>query len=799
MFYFVKMRFLQAMAEYPPIDISFIIPLSENTQHLRDALVSAVSHRLFTVEVVIVDDGPTHQNKEFEEQLIKEFPQVRWLRQEHSGPGAARNLGLAHARGEFISFLDSDDLVVSAAIFELLQIARAFSSDMVFGMPECFQGWRRWTPHFWKALSSLSAINCSCTDHPVSIRHNLAGGKLYRHEFIRTTQLTFPADVRRGEDWQFNATALRRSNKVSFTPRICYRYRKYSRRVSTLSTRVSADLLLDLLLVYERINYVWANKENPELRRHRDRHFLTSITYHLRRFLQSEAPSHEKLTLLAHIQVFAQSVSVEARRDLPSYERLAYELCKVGALLAGAFYLTGETPPAPAQLMTLPEVLGDPEALLAVRGIRLKRALNLRIIAASMHLFVKRSSYFARYIRFLSPLHRLKVLAAQLVATFTRAPSGNLWLFGERMGHGGDDTSYFFFRWMQDRSCSNPCYFIAARDRLARIPQELHKQILIQGSFRHYLQLYRASVTVFNFSGNDLAPDWRLLNVLRQPPTPKVRVFLNHGVTAIHRVSNHWQFQRMRARYDSHDICTVSSEVEKRIFVEELGHPSTNLRITGITRLDGLHGVKPSDGPKKNILYIPTWRPWLRSGTYQALIGSRFYAEVFQLLHDAALHSILSIGNASLTVLIHHVFHPFMKQLESLGGSTVQVLDMHSCDIQATLQESDLLITDYSSISFDFAYMNRPVIFYQFDQEHFFSARGGYFANPHDELPGRTVTNRAGLLEELERVIRTGWRVDPAFEKRVMRFFEHRDGNNCQRVYDAIVAALAAQSTHAKK
>jgi hypothetical protein len=449
---------------------------------------------------------------------------------------------------------------------------------------------------------------------------------------------------------------------------------------------------------------------------------------------------------------------------------------------------------ATRQLLLLPEVANDSDAREAVLQFFKISWRYPRALLARARLARERVRPFTNYITRLSPTLRAKALVAWALCLLHKKSRKDTWIIGERGGYGGDDSSYFFFRWMREHHPERKSYFIVSKKHLTRIHPDLRPWVLIQGSFQHYRRLYKAAVTVFNFSGVDLALDWKLLGLLRQLPKPLVRVFLNHGVTAIHQVSRHWLFERMSAHFEEHDIFTVSSDAEKRIFVDKMGHPESTPRVTGITRLDGLSGTQPAQGSTKGVLYIPTWRPWLRYGTSEALIGSRFYSEVFQLLHDPDLHALLEEHNASLTMLTHHVFQPFVSQLKALGLHRVTILDMHSQDIQAHLRDAHLLITDYSSISFDFVYMNKPVLYYQFDQSEFYQSRGGFFADPNTELPGKTVTTREELFRELRDVIFRGWQMAPEVEGRISNFFTYRDANNCQRVYEAITEMLSTRS-----
>lgn len=85
---------------------SAIIPTYNRQRLLRDAIESAMRQSCPGLEIIVVDDGSTDGTADM---VAREFPRVRYLRQENQGPAAARNLGIAASRGEFIAFLDSDD------------------------------------------------------------------------------------------------------------------------------------------------------------------------------------------------------------------------------------------------------------------------------------------------------------------------------------------------------------------------------------------------------------------------------------------------------------------------------------------------------------------------------------------------------------------------------------------------------------------------------------------------------------------------------------------------------------------
>lgn len=86
--------------------VSVIIPAYNAARYLAETLTSALGQTLADIEVIVVDDG----SKDNTAEVAQSFPAVRYVRQQNAGVSAARNTGAANARGEFLAFLDSDDI-----------------------------------------------------------------------------------------------------------------------------------------------------------------------------------------------------------------------------------------------------------------------------------------------------------------------------------------------------------------------------------------------------------------------------------------------------------------------------------------------------------------------------------------------------------------------------------------------------------------------------------------------------------------------------------------------------------------
>ncbi|MGA9294677.1 MAG: glycosyltransferase family A protein, partial [Ignavibacteriaceae bacterium] len=87
--------------------VSCIIPAFNSERYIEEAIKSVLNQTYSNIELIVIDDGSTDNTSEF----VKKFKgKVKYFRQANSGPSAARNSGLSKALGDFISFLDSDDL-----------------------------------------------------------------------------------------------------------------------------------------------------------------------------------------------------------------------------------------------------------------------------------------------------------------------------------------------------------------------------------------------------------------------------------------------------------------------------------------------------------------------------------------------------------------------------------------------------------------------------------------------------------------------------------------------------------------
>lgn len=116
----------------PTLDATIIVPTYNNDKFLKDCINSLLYQNTdYTYEVIVIDDGSTDNTKEILD-LYKNEKLIVY-HQENKGVSSARNLGLFHARGNFLFFVDSDDVLPNNAINSLLKKAIETNADIVEG------------------------------------------------------------------------------------------------------------------------------------------------------------------------------------------------------------------------------------------------------------------------------------------------------------------------------------------------------------------------------------------------------------------------------------------------------------------------------------------------------------------------------------------------------------------------------------------------------------------------------------------------------------------------------------------
>lgn len=119
--------------------VSIIVPVYNVSVYVEDCLSSIVSQTYDNIEVLCIDDRGTDDSMDIVRQYAKDDHRIKIIQNERNiGLGATRNVGIRHASGNYLFFLDSDDYITADAIEKLVMTAEASEADIIYGGSQAF-------------------------------------------------------------------------------------------------------------------------------------------------------------------------------------------------------------------------------------------------------------------------------------------------------------------------------------------------------------------------------------------------------------------------------------------------------------------------------------------------------------------------------------------------------------------------------------------------------------------------------------------------------------------------------------
>ncbi|MBP2704800.1 CDP-glycerol glycerophosphotransferase family protein [Microbispora sp. RL4-1S] len=175
--------------------ISVIVPIYDVEPYLSACLESVAAQTWQDVEVVMVDDGSPDASARIAARFAARDGRFRLLRQDNGGLGAARNTGIRHATGEFLMFLDSDDLLPVHALEYLLASLQRTGSDIAVGNVLRYDGRRTRPSALHREIAARPGAHSHITRNRALLRDRLVTNKLWRRAFWDARSLAFPEGV----------------------------------------------------------------------------------------------------------------------------------------------------------------------------------------------------------------------------------------------------------------------------------------------------------------------------------------------------------------------------------------------------------------------------------------------------------------------------------------------------------------------------------------------------------------------------------------------------------------------------
>ena len=373
-------------------------------------------------------------------------------------------------------------------------------------------------------------------------------------------------------------------------------------------------------------------------------------------------------------------------------------------------------------------------------------------------------------------------LRNRFYATREEFEGRNIWITFDKLYKAGDNGEYFMRRVREQKDGVEIHYIINEgypdAERLIREGiQPLF--FMSEAHILHFLNSRVIAATHANiptFSGVP-TKDFKYLQDLLKAEI----VCIQHGLAV------QWMPHNLYAAYDNLKRFYCASESE----LNNLGHPQYGygegaLKLTGLARYDGL--VSRS---KWQILISPTWRSYIampsvagNARPYSDTFKNTTYYKVFNgLIRNQKLAETAARCGYHVVYLLHPTLSSQVEDFEPAPG--IEVRSPIGASYEDMMTESDLMVTDFSGIQFDFAYMRKPIVYYHPTELPAGYGEGGF--NYREQGFGPICIDEETLVSELCGYMERECRLDEFYAARQNKFFAYDDHDNCLRIYQDLL------------
>lgn len=207
--------------------VSVIIPVHNAGSYIKDSLACLLNQDLWDYEIILVDDGSTDDSVRTIEAIVGGDNRFRLVKQKNQGAGTARNVGLHMAGGQYLAFLDADDLFNHAMLSSMVEALESSGADICICEADCCDSnGHSLGSHirFPKTIQERVYTKREINDSLFQVAKNCPWNKLYRTSFIQGLGIEFQ-EVSNCNDFFFVGASLASCNTVYFIkqPYVIYR------------------------------------------------------------------------------------------------------------------------------------------------------------------------------------------------------------------------------------------------------------------------------------------------------------------------------------------------------------------------------------------------------------------------------------------------------------------------------------------------------------------------------------------------------------------------------------------------
>ena len=355
-------------------------------------------------------------------------------------------------------------------------------------------------------------------------------------------------------------------------------------------------------------------------------------------------------------------------------------------------------------------------------------------------------------------------------------------LVSEKFSSMAQDNGYYFFKHCMDENeeayLNKKIYYIISKDSPDHYKVDPYKKnVLDFMTVRHMIYIQAADLIVSSDSRYHTYAMVCRHSIFNRYLRRKKFVFLQHGVIALKKVDNFYG-KDMRGGCD---LFVVSTKAEKQTIIDYFGYEPDEVINTGLPRWDVLQDK--SNGTRE-IMIMPTWRNWLDSVPDKDFEESDYFRHYMGLLNSKRFSDILEKYDLQVNFYLHAKFQEYSENFKAVN-KRIHLISFGEVAVNEMLMRCRMLITDYSSVSWDVLYQDKPVLFYQFDLDKYNEAHGSYL-DMHTELFGDRADTEQQLLNRLEECIQNDFKMKPEYEEKRKEYLQFKDNQHSRHICEEI-------------
>ncbi|MGD2276977.1 bifunctional glycosyltransferase/CDP-glycerol:glycerophosphate glycerophosphotransferase [Bacillus wiedmannii] len=795
--------------------ISIIVPMYNVEDYIEQTIHSLLNQTHQNIEIILVDDASTDRTTEISSLYAAKYKNIVLSKQlENKGVSAARNIGLKLAKGDYISFVDSDDILTPDALEIMYQISVKNDGDLIIGHYETFTTTNLISQNYNNDFSNPPQEYQLFVDkNPELFSHVYSWGKLYKRELIEN--FFFPEHLPYAEDQPFTIYTYLNAKKIYIVPYTTYYYRAREYQMTQVSLKEPIIYLRYLLESFEiSKNYFEANipdKTNngfiaytKKVIEESMRHIFEGAIY----LHNSETHQEILLMLLNWINSLDDSLLLKSS----SFQRTFID--------SGQKYLSQLDTNSAHTYITLVKVIRN-----KMLNSSLKNEEEKRMLTAEQNTIL--DTALMKLDAFLTKNHLITDLNHSICypkVTFLDLPNNSAKMQFQLIQQGQvslyelslnkKDTQWVLekidFREKIDYpeihiKNSRPKILLTYRNFSGCNTLALYKSIPIQMKDYFDIDFISADINIeeytqkilesdivvttnmeYRFNKKSFNPNQIVIDLWHGFPLKKM-FYEDHSYHNKNSLEPYWSQFNYMTSYSSlyNQLIHKCMRVNPNSFVIT-GSPRNDLLFNKNSREILCDILEKKDRGQKFILYMPTFRSTDQNET------THTYSQLFDFKDFSFenLTTFLKENNYELIVKPHPIFgreyKEILKDNAHISLFPSERLETKMIDLYEILGAIDILITDYSSIYFDYLLLDKPIIFTPTDLANY-SIERGFLLSPYEKwTPGPKVSSQQELLDEI-----INYSQDNEYFRNMRKVIKnkvhfYKDNNSSERVWNFI-------------